>query len=386
MKKHLILTLFAVITLFASCKKKDDDSSTSPSYSTSYNYSNAEYADESTRLSMFKNGLEAELKKAIPSSSNTGAHSVDSTRLSNLFTNTASPFDTVSWNTNGLNLASENANATLIQTYLGKYAAASAVATYNATATPTPTAAEGVAGLATNATGGYLLLGADGINYAQLIQKVQFGTLIINQIINRLDAINDIDNTILVSGKTYTAQEHAWDAAFGYLGFPIATVSNLIDTAYVKANKSKFLYVGNYSTQTDNTTDAQITKKLVTAFIIGRAAVSSKDYATRDAQIDVIKTTLRKFLGATILQEYTEYIAKTPLDNAGRNGVVSEMIGMVIAMKYVPGRIISDAQIQDLLDHLHANDAIHGIWEVTQDEIDYVKNEVIAIYGVNLKQ
>jgi len=387
MKNTLFLSSLAIITLLTSCKKKDDDSS-SPSYSSSYNYSNAEYSDELTRLSMFKNGLEAELKKAIPSSSNAAAQSVDSTRLANLFTNTGSPFDTVSWNTSGLSLSSENADPVLIQTFLGKYVTASQSATYNGSSTPTPTAAEGVAGLGKSGSS-YILFDANGINYAQLIQKVQFGSLVINQILKRLEAINDIDNTTLVTGKTYTAQEHAWDEAYGYLGFPVAPVSSLTDTTFVKANKSKFFYVGNYSTQIDNTTDLFCTKKLVTAFIIGRASITNKDYATRDLQIDVIKSTLRKFLGATILQEYVEYIGKASGDNAGRNGVVSEMIGQVIAMRYVQGIAISESQIQDLLDHLHYNDTTHDIWQVTGTgpggDIAYIRDQVIAIFGVNLK-
>ena len=85
-----------------------------------------------------------------------------------------------------------------------------------------------------------------------------------------------------------------------------------------------------------------------------------------------------------VLQEYTEY-EERKVNNAARNGVVSEMIGMVVAMKYVPGKIISDVQINDLLTHLHANDTEHGIWQITDADVDYVKDQVVSIFGVNLK-
>jgi hypothetical protein len=280
-----------------------------------------------------------------------------------------------------LNLADENAASTLIETYLGKYAATSQAASYNGTSTPTPTAAEGVAGLGANGTS-YQLFGKDGINYAQMIQKTQFGSLIIYQVINRLDAIPLLDNTD--PKNMYTTQEAAWDEAFGYMGYPRYSIDSLTTPTIASTISSKFFYVGNYSRQTDNTTDLNATKTLVTAFIKGRAAITHKDYATRDHQIEVIKTCLRKILGAMVLQEYTEYEDRKA-NNAGRNGVVSETIGMVMAMKYVPGRIISDAQINDLLAHLHANDSVNGIWQITDQDMDYVRNQVIAIFGVNLK-
>ncbi len=80
-----------------------------------------------------------------------------------------------------------------------------------------------------------------------------------------------------------------------------------------------------------------------------------------------------------------ELIEDRKVNNAARNGVVSEMIGMVIAMKYVPGKIISDAQINTLLTKLHANDTAHGIWQITDQDVDDVRDLVIQIYGVKLK-
>jgi len=388
MKKHLLLASLTVLIILSSCKKSEDDATPSASYSTpdGYTFSDAVYADapskvETTRLGMFKY-LEAVMRKAIPSASNTGAAAIDSATLAKLYTNAAAPFDTTRWNTSGLNLADDNSNATQILTYLGRYAAASQAAVYNGTANPGTTAAEGVAGLDKNASNAYQLFGKDGINYAQMMQKTQFGSLVIYQIINRLDAVALLDNTD--PKTTYTAQESAWDAAFGYAGFPKYSVDSLSTPAIASTFSAKFFYLANYSRQTDNTTDLNATKTLVTAFIKGRAAISNKDYTTRDHQIDVIKTCLRKILGAMVLQEYTEY-EERKTNNAARNGVISEFIGLVVAMKYVPGKIISDAQINDLLVHLHANDTTHGIWQITDAEVDYVKDQIVAIYGVNLK-
>ncbi|MBC7485292.1 MAG: DUF4856 domain-containing protein [Cytophagaceae bacterium] len=388
MKKHLFLASLAILTVLSSCKKSDDEASPSASYSIpeAYRFSDAVYADapskaETTRLGMLKY-LEAVMRKAIPSASNIGAAAVDSVTLVRIFNNTSAPFDTTRWNTSGLNLADENSGSTVIQTYLGRYAAASQVATYNNTATPPVTASQGVAGLDKNASNSYSLFGKDGINYAQMMQKAQFGSLIIYQIINRLDAIALLDNTN--PSTTYTAQESAWDEAFGYAGFPRYSVDSLSTPTIASTISTKFFYLGNYSSETDNTTDLNATKTLVTAFIKGRAAISNKDNSTRDHQIEIIKTCLRKILGAMVLQEYTEY-GERKINNAARNGLISEIIGLVVGMKYVPGKIISDAQINDLLTHLHANDTVNGIWQITDADVDYVKNQIIAIYGVHLK-
>lgn len=392
MKKHLFLASLTIVTLLSSCKKSEDDAAPAPSYDvpTAYRFSNQLYTDapgkfETTRLGMFK-AMEAKMALAIPKASNLTASASDSAFLVEMYTNTSSRFDTLRWNSSGLDLASENADPELVKKYLGKYAAASAAATYNGTATPPPTAAEGTAGLGANASNAYQLFDKYGINYAQMQQKSQFGSLIIYQIITRLEALKSLDNStpITVSGKTFTAQEHAWDEAFGYAGFPTYSIDSLTTPTIASTISSKFFYVGNYSRQTDNTTDLNATKTLVTAFIKGRAAVSHKDNDTRNNQIQIIETCLRKILGAMVLQEYTEY-EERKVNNAARNGVVSEMIGMVVGMKYVPGKIISDTQIEDLLTHLHANDTDHGIWQISDADVDYVKDQVVSIFGVNLK-
>lgn len=394
MKKHLLLATLAIVSILSSCKKSDDE--VAPAAITydvpeSYKFSNAEYADlpskqETTRLGMFK-ALEAKMALAIPRANNTTASAADFSTLIKMYINSASPFDTLRWNFSGISIGSEDADPTAVENYLGKYAAASAAATYNGSATPPATAAEGIAGLGANANTppAYQLFDKYGINYAQVQQKAQFGSLIIYQIINRLEALKSLDNTTLVSGKTYTAQEHAWDEAFGYAGLPRYSVDTLGTPALASTISSKFFYLGNYARQTDNTTDLNAPRTLATAFIKGRVAISHKDNATRNTQIHIIETCLRKILGATVLQEYTEYEDRKT-NNAARNGVVSEMIGMVLGMKYVPGKIISDAQITDLLTHLHYNDTTHGIWQITDGDVDYVRDQVIAIFGVKLKQ
>jgi hypothetical protein len=394
MKKHLLLASLAIVTVLSSCKKSEDDPAPSDNTPSSYNFSDAEYSDEIGRIGMFKS-MENRLRKSIPTAASNAITysgvSVDYTTLNNYFTNTGSPYlDSTRLNSFSYNISSENAAAAVVQDYLDAYATASQAAvfpTVGTTPTPAGTASEGNAGLLKNSSGSYLLLGADGINYAQMIQKVQFGSLFIYQIINRLDAINDIDNTTLVSGKTYTAQEHAWDEAFGYTGFPRYPVDSLTDAdpvtgaGWAKTNSSKFLYLANYSRQTDGSTNLHATKTLVTAFIKGRVAIGNKDYTTRDQQINIIKTCLRKLLGAMFLQEYNELTPAKFTDNASRNGLVSEMIGMVVGMKYVPGKTISDAQINELLTKLHHT----NVWQVSQVEIDYVRDQVKAIFGIGFK-
>ncbi|HWZ21716.1 MAG TPA: DUF4856 domain-containing protein, partial [Cytophagaceae bacterium] len=375
-----ILILSSVI---CGCKKKKNDSNEGTSPATNYTvpttysgFTNADYADVTTSLHMFK-VIEAQLKLGVPSS---GTHALDAQALKNMYSNTGSPFtDSTQWN--GLTIQLNEQTSIIARSAMNSYLDSFALASQSTVA-----ASEHVGGLllTTILPAKNILLAPSGINYAQIIQKVGFSSVFMNQIHAILTELHEEDNTVNVSGKTYTAQEHAWDRAFGYAGFPGSySADTLASPAFwgVAANKAKYFYIANYSIQVDG--GINTTKTLVNAFLKGRAAISNKDYNTRDEQIAIINSALEKFLGGCVLHEIGELTASANakyLDDASRNSSLSEILGFVMAIEYAPNRTtISDDDLQDILDHLHSTD----LWQISLMDVAYVKNKIALIYGLD---
>jgi hypothetical protein len=378
-----VMVLASLVIFSAGCKKKktaDDVTATSYNVPTSYGgFTNAEYAEETTRLNMFKS-IENEMKKGVPSS---GTHALDSVKLKHMFANVGSPFtDSTYWNTSPIQLESQVNPAAqfVIESYLGTYAKSSA----SVTPADFGTGGAGVAGIGvSNAANGTkrILFSDNGINHAQTFQKVMFGGLLVYQIDNIVSNIANWDNTGNTGIKNYTAQEHAWDQAFGYLGFSSKyTVDSLTNTSFIAAHKSLYFYIANYSTQVD--LGIQSSATLLNAFLKGRAAISNKDDATRNAQAAIIVAELEKFLAACVIHEINELIASSNLkfnDNPSKCSSLSESLGFLIAMKYNPNKtIINDTQINDVISHYHADSNLSN---VTLQDVTYIKNTISSIYG-----
>jgi hypothetical protein len=379
MKINIIIPIgfLLVLSLISSCKKKDSDPApTAVSYnipSTYRTFTNVDYSDASIRLNMFKS-IEAYLKLATPTS---GTYQIDSMVLIRMLSNSGSPFtDSTSWNSLGISLEEKINPAAIhaVERILKEYAKSSA---------STQPASNGISGLLTTKSvpTKQILFDTIGQSNAQLFQKSLYGSFLIYQIDNIMSTIDSYDNTTLVTGKTYTAMEHAWDEAFGYLGYNGSyTIDSLTNASFIAAHKTQYLYIANYTTQIDAGGKSNFTKTFVNAFLIGRAAIVNKDLGTRDAQRAIITLQLEKFLGACVVQEINELLANAGsklYDPASKMSSLSESKGFILALTFCPNRqVISDAQIADLLSHYHTY-----MSDVTAVDATYIKNTISTIFG-----
>ena len=352
MKKNLyILSSLSVALLLASCSKKDDPTS-APVYTvpTTYNFSNANFADATTRL-----GMIAEIQN-VEKAATTGV--VDGDKAKAMFTNTNSPFTTAAYNTSGIQLKDQT--AALFQTDVLRF-----IDTLVAVSKTGTAASRGVAGVGAstaNAASKYALT-ASGINYAQVFNKTIMGGLMAYQIVSIMNAANAgaIDNKTVTNNST--ALEHAWDMAFGYWGVPID----------FPANKTGAKLWGSYSTQVDSGYHAN--KILMDAFLKGRAAVSAKDTKTIQEQSAIILQAMERLTGAVILQEVKE--AKESIsDNIVRNSRLSECYGFVYSLKYNPKRTITDDQINAILALFPKN-----YYDLTLDQLNAIRDAVAKQYN-----
>jgi hypothetical protein len=350
-KSFTVLALFSSVVLLAtSCKKDKVDIVPAYDIPTTYNFSNANFADATTRLGMVTE-IGNVMKTAL-----TGT--LDGAKLKNMLTNTGAPFTTAAYNTSGIQLNDQFApafKADVLATIdsLVKVAATGQVAS------------RGVAGVgasSANAASKYALTGL-GVNYAQVFNKGTMGGLITYQIVTNMANIANlsIDNSAVVNGQT--AMEHAWDMSFGYWGVPID----------FPTNKTGAKLWGSYSTQVDSGYKAN--KILMDAFLKGRAAVSHKDNKVITEQANIIIQTFEKLTAAAVEQEVKE-VKESISDNIARNSRLSECYGFVNSMKYNPKRNITDTQINNFLALFPAN-----YYDLTLTQINAIRDAVSSQYS-----
>lgn len=201
----------------------------------------------------------------------------------------------------------------------------------------------GQAGVWTNGTKSYLMSGT-GFEYGQIIEKGLMCAVFMNQMtVNYFGTLADDDNTTPLTGKTYTEMQHHWDEAFGYFTSEIDYPTNGTDRfwgKYAQGSNEALLSTGT---------------NIMNAFLKGRAAIDNNDYATRDAQITIIRDQIEKVCAGTAIHYLNE--AKANITNPTiKNHVLSEAIAFIDGLRYgynsINGVSITSAEIDMALGYI----------------------------------
>jgi hypothetical protein len=227
-------------------------------------------------------------------------------------------------------------------------------------------ASNGVSGTIESAGAGPYLLTAEGFEPTQMIEKGLMGAVFYNQITGVYlsdDKVgNSVDNTNLVEGENYTAMEHHWDEAFGYF---------VADPAFPQSGTDMFW--GKYTNNVDEHLGSNTI--LMDAFIRGRAAITNKDMATKDAMRAIIITELERVVAATAVHYFNSANANFA-NSAIRNHALSECYAFLNCLRYNPNATISTMQINDLQALIGDN-----LYEVTMPNLTMARNNLSDIFG-----
>lgn len=367
MKKEIILSMLSVALAFTSCKKDTGNiepdptpaPTPTPSYSvpTSYNFTNVNYAGQTSRLDML-----AEMK-AYMNMGNTALTVLSAQKLKDMYANANNQFTNPSLNTSGRSIKSKVilSDQVIYETYMDNIAAAS---------TATTAGANGVAGVLVSTTepSKKYLVDANGVEWTQVIEKGLMGSLCYYQTtavyMSESRIGNTVDNTTVVQGEG-TTMEHHWDEGFGYLGAPLTaptTTSGVRFWAKYASDRNAVL-----NTYTD----------LSNAFIKGRAAISAKDYTERDKQVINVRDIWEKTIVATIIS-YVNSTKSKMTDDAIRNHNCSEIKGFLMNLKCSPTKKITATDIAQLEAFLGSN-----YYNITSANLDSIKNLLSTIYGLD---
>lgn len=372
--------------MFASCKK-DDNTTVTPTenlkvpYTTLTSTTNyfetfkgtdgkttVDFAGQTTRINMLKE-IDAYMKKGVTSV-------ISATTLKNMYENKNSPFADAALNSatdktivskTAQSFATVDADAER-QRFYGYFTQLEAANNSFA-----QTAEQGKAGV----LDGKYLVNEKGFEYGQFVQKGLIGAMMLDQISNIYLGTEKqaADNNAIVSGKNYTALEHHWDEAYGYL------TANEMYPKKDPADATKWLetYLGSYVRQVSSSTGGENAADIYMALLKGRAAIVNKDLTTRDAQIAYVRTSLEKAI-AIIAVSYLNK-TKTATTDGAKFHSLSEGYGFIYSLRFANNAKIGKTKSDDLLGIL--SNKTNGFWSLTNADIDNVRDQIATAFGIN---
>lgn len=385
MKYKFMLAASALAIFLTSCSKDDDVTPSAnlkvpyTGLTTTTNYfetfkdasgkTTVNFDGQATRIAMLK-----ELDGYIKTGTTTQLVAMN---MKNMFKNENTPFAS-----GALNLAtdktiiSKTAQSFAVteadaerQRFMGYFDALTAVSAHN-----TATASVGVAGIILNGTSKYLV-NEKGFEYAQFVQKGLMGAMMMDQICNIYLGTEKMaaDNSQIVDGKNYTALEHSWDEAYGYL------TANEVFPKKDPADATKWLesFLGGYIRQVGY--NEGVPQNIFLAFLTGRAAIVNKDLAKRDEQIAFIRTNMEKSL-ATVAISYLNK-TKTAANDGAKFHALSEGIGFIYALRFANNAKVNRAKSEELLTILLGKP--NGFWDLTNADLDNVREQLSTLTGVS---
>lgn len=355
--------LLALIIVSIGCDKDDDDTLTYDIPET-YSFKNVDYSGQTQRLSMLN-----ELKSYMTTANTLGVV-LDADRMKAMYSNDA---DNANWsNTYDASKELKSKTFELVQSDFEELMDEMAAASQSTVA-----GSEGVSGVIESADGTKkYLVGDDGVEHAQLIEKGLMGACFYHQAtaVYFGDDRMNVDNEEITEGKG-TEMEHHWDEAFGYLGvqidFPI--------------NTDGLFFWGNYCNGRNELLGTN--QAIMDGFLKGRAAISNGDLATRDEAIREVRNAWELVTVGTALHYLNGGIANFE-DMALRSHNLSEAIAFIYSLQFNPTKKIDNSALANLLTLVAGSSdfASMNLYNATVVNLQQAKDELAAAYGLEDKK
>ncbi len=388
MKNQFLPIFLTAVTLLAACKKSEQEapvpsdpySDNSTSYETAFQLNGASTVDRKDgrlRLLMFKS-LDSTAK--LPNANNVA---IVETTLSNLYSNSGSPFGNSGLNNSGLSLKDITAKSTndpasvraTMEDYFTTLADASAIAVnnFNNNALYKDTAKVGVAGrLYVPGSISKYLVDEKGIEYAQVISKSFIGSLQLDYICNVLlsdNSLTNANNTTLINGK-YTALQHRWYEAYGLLTLK----DRYVQDANATTNGGES-FLGSYVWEYNKEGYPMIP----VAFLKGRKAAVDNNRTEAKVQAQFIRRELEKAVAMSAIGYLVKY--KTGTSDAQRAHAIGEGLGFIYSTRFCNYHGADAPFSQNIMDNLIFN-AANGFWSLSNAKADAAISALQAKFGL----
>jgi hypothetical protein len=209
-------------------------------------------------------------------------------------------------------------------------------------------------------------LNAYGFEYDQFVAKTLIGGMCLDQVVNGYLSPTklNVDNADRTDG--YTAMEHHWDEAFGY-------VYGKFGPDNVDGDLSTDGLLGKYLNKSAFATEKAA---VFQAFIDGRAAIVAGDYDARDAQALIIKNNL----SVVVAQKAHDYLTAAAVDVSSLNGDyfhgLSEGYGFIMSLQFTNFNgtpYFTHTEVMNMIADLEAG---NGFWDRTASELTEMANTI----------
>ena len=351
--KAIAVAGLAMCVAFTSCT--DDKEETPYNIPQTYNFSNVDYSGQTARINML-----TELDGYIKTGNNGAV--LDAQKMKNMYANANAPFANASLNTSGKQLKDKTV-PTVRAEYEGYFDAVA-----NASKSAGIPASNGIAGVLTTQDNSKYLVDANGVEYAQIIQKGLMGAVFYFQVVDVYLSSEKIgpavDNTNVTPGQG-TKMEHHFDEAFGYFGAPID----------FPTNKTGLKFWANYSNKVDHVLGSN--KAIMDAYLKGRAAISAKDMKGKDEAVAKLRNEWERLVAASTILELN-LADKHYADQAKKSHYLSEALGFLMSLKYKTDRKLSDAKYNEIRAKLGTN-----FYNTQKADIQAAVNLLSAVYQMD---
>lgn len=381
MKKiQLNISLFKTFTLgllvtmaVSSCKKEKHPAGPKPAtpityaVPVTYNFASPDTLSTKQRIAML-----AELTGVIKKThSNTAAPLLDAQKLKDLYANVGGKFADATLNSSGVQLKDQTGSAFGLPAEMeANFEDAVLASQAAAVKADSSTASNGKAGKLINGTR-YVLVDKNGFEYKEFVEKGLMGGIFYYQGTTLLNTIATFDNTTVTGGTT--AQERAWDQAFGYFGVPADFPTNITGL------KNWGSYCNNVSVSLGGS--PTVNQTIMNAFLKGRAAISNKDNAGRDAARKIVVETWEKVCAARFIT-YVKGAKTNVAAPATFCHNLSEGVGFIHAFKYNSAKTISDADIETLLGYFKTAGTVN-FYTVTTANLDNAIAKMASLFNLD---
>ena len=177
----------------------------------------------------------------------------------------------------------------------------------------------------------------------------------------------DVDNTTAVdpaNGLYYTLMEHHFDEAFGYFG---------VSTDFPSTPATDFW--GKYCMAQNTTLNSNT--DIMSNFRMGRAAITGKQYADRDAAIAAIRAEWEQISAFQALTYIDQAIGAFGSDNAKFLHTLNEAYAFCWNLRYAPSetRKMSQTEHAQLMGLFKPN-----LWSMGIADLNAIKQQLQTFY------
>jgi hypothetical protein len=189
-------------------------------------------------------------------------------------------------------------------------------------------------------------------------------------------------------GAVYTAMEHKWDEAYGYV-FGLNA-----DPADPNADLGADSFLNKYIGRVEGDDDFEgIADDIFQAFKLGRAAIVAKEYGIRDQQAETIRKLISELIGIRAVY-YLQQAKPSLTQEVPAYGTafhdLSEGYGFIYSLQFTrkPNSTepyFTKAEVEAFLIDL-MDDGPNGLWDVSIETLDDIATAITERFDFTLAQ